>query len=141
MDPVSEIHNAIRHHAKYSLGRSWQDLSPQERFTAVALAVRDRMMAQMLETEERYRQNDSKRVYYLSIEFLIGRSLGNNLLNLGIRESCRQALRNLGADLDSVEETETDPALGNGGLGRLAACILDALATLSIPGFGYGINL
>ena len=94
----------------------------------------------MLETEERYRQRDPKRLYYLSIEFLIGQSLGNNLLNLGIRESCREALSNLGADLDEVEETEPDPALGNGGLGRLAACFLDSLATFGMPGYGYGIN-
>jgi starch phosphorylase len=106
----------------------------------VALAVRDRLMAQMLETEERYAQRDPKRLYYLSIEFLIGQALGNNLLNLGIHESCRQALSNLGADLDEVEATEPDPALGNGGLGRLAACFLDSLATLGMPGYGYGIN-
>ncbi len=94
----------------------------------------------MLETEERYRQQDPKRLYYLSIEFLIGQSLGNNLHNLGIRELYRQALSNLGADLEEVEESEADAALGNGGLGRLAACFLDSLATLGMPGYGYGIN-
>jgi starch phosphorylase len=140
LDSVSGLQESICHHAKYSLGRAWRDLSPHDRFTAVALTVRDRMMAVMLETEERYRQRDPKRLYYLSIEFLIGQSLGNNLLNLGIRESCREALSNLGADLDEVEETEPDPALGNGGLGRLAACFLDSLATLGMPGYGYGIN-
>ena len=112
VDSVSDLQESICHHAKYSLGRAWRDLSPQDRFTAVALAVRDRMMTGMLETEERYRQRDPKRLYYLSIEFLIGQSLGNNLLNLGIRESCRQALSNLGADLDEVEETEPDPGSG-----------------------------
>ncbi len=98
------------------------------------------MVNRMLETEERYQRSDAKRLYYLSIEFLIGQSLDNNLLNLGIRESCQEALRNLGADLDDVEESEPDAALGNGGLGRLAACFLDSLATLGMPGFGYGID-
>jgi starch phosphorylase len=139
-DSVLELQESICRHARYSLGRTWRDLSPQDRFTAVALAVRDRMVERMLETEERYGERDAKRLYYLSIEFLIGQLLGNNLLNLGIRESCRQALSNLGADLDEVEETEPDPALGNGGLGRLAACFLDSLAALGMPGYGYGIN-
>ena len=98
IDSVSEIEESIRHHAKYSLGRAWRELSPHELFTAVSLAVRDRMIDRMLETEERYRQQDPKRLYYLSIEFLIGQSLGNNLRNLGIREPFRQALSNLGAD-------------------------------------------
>ena len=138
-DAVSGLQESIQRHARYSLGKKWSDLSARGRFNAVALAVRDRMVDQMLETEERYRQSDSKRLYYISIEFLIGQSLGNNLYNLGIREQCRQALRNLGADLAELEESEPDAALGNGGLGRLAACFLDSLATLGMAGNGYGI--
>ena len=137
---MSSLQESIERHARYSLGKHWRDLSARDRFDAVALAVRDRMVDRMLETEERYRRSDPKRLYYLSIEFLIGQSLGNNLLNLGIRESCREALKNLGAGLDDVEESEPDAALGNGGLGRLAACFLDSLATLGMPGYGYGIN-
>ncbi|OFW01054.1 MAG: glycogen phosphorylase [Acidobacteria bacterium RIFCSPLOWO2_02_FULL_60_20] len=140
VDAVFEIEESIRRHAKYSLGKSWRDLSQYDKFRAVALAVRDRMMDRMLATEQRYRQADPKRLYYLSIEFLIGQSLGNNLCNLGIRDSCRQALSNLGADLEEIEGSEPDAALGNGGLGRLAACFLDSLATLGMPGYGYGIN-
>jgi starch phosphorylase len=94
----------------------------------------------MLATEERYKQADPKRLYYLSIEYLLGQSLGTNLLNLGILEPCRQALANLGANLNELENAERDAALGNGGLGRLAACLLDSLATLGMPGYGYGIN-
>ena len=139
-DAVSALQESILRHARYSLGKKWSDLSAKDRFNAVALAVRDQMVDRMLETGERYRKSDSKRLYYISIEFLIGQSLGNNLYNLGIREQCRQALRTLGADLAELEETESDAALGNGGLGRLAACILDSLATLGIAGNGYGIN-
>ena len=139
-DRASSLQEAIERHARYSLGKHWRDLSARDRFDAVALAVRDRMVDRMLETEERYGRSDPKRLYYLSIEFLIGQSLGNNLLNLGIRESCREALKDLGASLEDVEASEPDAALGNGGLGRLAACLLDSLATLGMPGYGYGIN-
>jgi starch phosphorylase len=139
-DKVAELQESIQRHARYSLGKNWPDLCPRDRFNAVALSVRDQMVDRMLETEDRYRRSDSKRLYYMSIEFLIGQSLGTNLDNFGIRESCRRALRNLGAHLAELEETEPDAALGNGGLGRLAACFLDSLATLGMPGYGYGIN-
>ena len=137
---VSAVQDSIYRHAKYSLGKAWHDLSPVDLFTAVALSVRDQMVDRFLETQERYRQKDPKRLYYLSIEFLIGQSLGSNLYNLRMRELYRQALHNLGADLTTIEESEADAALGNGGLGRLAACFLDSLATLGMPGYGYGIN-
>ena len=139
-DSVSAIQESIRRHVKHSLGKSLRDLSLQDLFTATALTVRDQMVDRMLETEERYAREDLKRVNYLSIEFLIGQSLGNNLLNLQLRDSYQQALNGLGADLEEIEESEEDPALGNGGLGRLAACVLDSLATLGAPGYGYGIH-
>lgn len=139
-DKISDLQQAIEHHARYSLGKDWRELSMRDRFNAVSLAVRDKLIDLMLETEERRRSSDAKRLCYVSIEFLIGRSLGNNLRNLGMREIACQALRNLGSDLDAIEENEPDAALGNGGLGRLAACFLDSLATLGMPGIGYGIN-
>jgi starch phosphorylase len=139
-DTVSRLQESIERHAKYSLGKRWSDLSARDRFNAVALAVRERIVDLMLETEERYRKSGSKRLYYISIEFLIGQSLGNHLHNLRIQEQCRQALRNLGADLAEIEESEPDAALGNGGLGRLGACFLESLSTLGMPGNGYGIN-
>ncbi|MBN1824826.1 MAG: glycogen/starch/alpha-glucan phosphorylase [Candidatus Eisenbacteria bacterium] len=139
-DSVSEMQQAIQRHVRYSMGRNWKNLSGQELFTAVALAIRDRLVDGMIETEERYRRNGAKRLHYLSMEFLIGRSLGNNLLNLGLFETAREALDRMGVDLEEVREGENDAALGNGGLGRLAACFLDSLATLDMPGFGYGIN-
>jgi starch phosphorylase len=137
---AAELRDSIQRHAKYSLGKNWPDLSARDRFNAVALAVRDQLVDRMLETSGRYRRNDSKRLYYLSIEFLIGQSLANNLNNLGIRAACREALNSLGSDLEELEASEPDAALGNGGLGRLAACFLDSLATMGMPGYGYGIN-
>ena len=101
--------------------------------------MRDRMVDRMLETEERYRQQDSKRLYYLSIEFLIGQSLGNNLHNLGFA-SLPPGSQQSGSGSGRDRGERTDAALGNGGLGRLAACFLDSLATLGMPGYGYGIN-
>jgi starch phosphorylase len=98
------------------------------------------MVEQMLATQRRYQQADAKRLYYLSLEFLIGRSLHNNLANLGLLDEARAVLGEAGMDLADVEDSEADAALGNGGLGRLAACFLDSLATLGLPGFGYGIN-
>jgi len=139
-DDIWAIQDSIQRHAQYSLGKAWQDLSAKDVFVAVALSVRDRLVERFLQTEERHRQRDVKRLYYLSIEFLIGQSLGSNLINLKLREQYREALRGLGADLSTVEESEPEAALGNGGLGRLAACFLDSLATLGMPGYGYGIH-
>jgi glycogen phosphorylase len=139
-DAVAEIQESLERRAKYSLGKVLSELSTTEWFTAVALSVRDRLVDRMLETKERYRKSDPKRLHYLSIEFLLGRLLDNNLQNLGIRDLYRQVLRELGADLDEIEALEEDAALGNGGLGRLAACFLDSLATQAMAGYGYGIN-
>jgi starch phosphorylase len=134
------LHQAVLRHATFSMGSSVDALTPRERFLAVALAVRDRMIEHMLQTDHRYRQAGAKRLYYLSMEFLIGRSLVNNLVNVGLLEQARVLLREMGASLGDLDEREPDAALGNGGLGRLAACFLDSLATLGMPGFGYGIN-
>ncbi len=139
-DSVSTLEESVRQHVRYSLAREWEDLSTRDLFEAVALAVRDRMVDRMLDTEERYDQADRKRLYYLSMEFLIGRSLGNNLYNLGLLDQFQETLQAMGVDLEEVREVEEDAALGNGGLGRLAACFLDSLATLGMPGYGYGIN-
>jgi starch phosphorylase len=140
----SQPHDGLRsdllRHIMYSLGVDARELAPREAFQVVALTVRDRMVERLLETEKRYRQAGAKRLYYLSMEFLIGRSLHNNLVNLDVLEPFRAILGELGLDLGQIEEHEADAALGNGGLGRLAACFLDSLATLGMPGFGYGIN-
>jgi len=134
------LQESIHYHARYSLGQSWENLSKRDLFTAVVLAVRDRIVDRMLATEGRYRTSDAKCLYYLSMEFLMGQSLSNNLYNLGILEECQQALATMGLNLEQLLDSEPDAALGNGGLGRLAACFLDSLATLGMPGYGYGIN-
>ncbi len=134
------LKNAILRHLRDDLARDSDQRTRRDLYLAVALTARDRMVEQMLATERRYRQAGAKRLYYLSMEFLVGRSLGNNLLNLGLLGPCEHALRALGADLDELRECEPDAALGNGGLGRLAACFLDSLATLDMAGYGYGIN-
>lgn len=131
---------SILHHFRYSLGHEWQSQNQRDLALAVSLAVRDRLIDRLLETEKRYQEKDAKRLYYLSMEFLIGRSLGNNLHNLGLFGVCKDALEELGFDLEELREHEWDAALGNGGLGRLAACFLDSLASLGMPGFGYGIH-
>ena len=134
------FHDAIQHHLKYSLGKTLDNSSQREIFLAVVLAVRDSLVDRMLETEARYRKAETKRLYYLSMEFLIGRSLDNNLSNLGIFDLCGHVLQDMGLVLEDILGNEDDAALGNGGLGRLAACFLDSLATLDMPGYGYGIN-
>ncbi|HSF31428.1 MAG TPA: glycogen/starch/alpha-glucan phosphorylase [Candidatus Tectomicrobia bacterium] len=131
---------SIQQHVRYSLGKRWEKLSNHDLFMAIGLTVRDWMVDRMLATEERYQEAHAKRLYYLSMEYLIGRSLANNLSNLGVLEHCRETLLAMGVDLEEVRESESDAALGNGGLGRLAACFLDSLATLGMPGYGYGIN-
>ncbi len=135
------LHDAIVRHIHHSVLRmDWNAATSRERFVAVALAIRDRLIRIAIETEQRYRKAEARRTFYLSMEFLMGRALRNNLANLGLTEECATALKKLGTDLDDLLNEEEDAALGNGGLGRLAACFLDSLATLGMPGYGYGIN-
>lgn len=137
---VSTLQDAIRRHVRYSLGKEWQRLAAPDLFGATALAVRDCLIDRMWATEKRYQEAQAKRLYYLSIEFLIGRSLRNNLDNIGLFALCQEAWRAMGVEPAVAEESEPAAALGNGGLGRLAACFLDSLATLDMPGYGYGIH-
>ncbi|HVR39209.1 MAG TPA: glycogen/starch/alpha-glucan phosphorylase [Thermoanaerobaculia bacterium] len=140
MRPTIHLRESIESFLRYSRGRIWTEASRRERLHALSVAVRRPSLDAMRESERRYREQDAKRLYYLSMEFLMGRTLGNNLTNLGLLDEARTALSELGADLDELQELEPDAALGNGGLGRLAACFLDSLATMDLPGFGYGIN-
>lgn len=117
---------------------SWA--TPHDYYMALAYTVRDRLLHRWNKTVRTYIEKDVKFVYYLSAEFLMGRQLGNNLLNLGIHDKTRQALQESGLNLNDLRTMEAEPGLGNGGLGRLAACFLDSLATLEIPAVGYGIR-
>ncbi|HEX2121204.1 MAG TPA: glycogen/starch/alpha-glucan phosphorylase [Thermoanaerobaculia bacterium] len=135
-----QLREGIESYLRFARGRVWSEASRRERLFALSTAVRRPALDAMRESERRYREQDAKRLYYLSMEFLMGRALGNNLTNLGIFDQARAVLLELGDDLDELQALEPDAALGNGGLGRLAACFLDSLATLDMPGFGYGIN-
>jgi len=130
----------LANHLTYTEGKSVKTASERDWFEASAHAVRDQLIEKQLKTAEENAGQDPKRLYYLSLEFLIGRTLSNAALNLGIEPSLSKSLKALGQDLEQIEETEIDAALGNGGLGRLAACFLDSMATLDLPGQGYGIR-
>ncbi|KKI91014.1 maltodextrin phosphorylase [Bacillus sp. SA1-12] len=121
-------------------GKGFEESTKRDQYHTLGNMVREYISSKWIETNELYRFENKKQVYYLSIEFLLGRLLGQNLLNLGIKEIVEEGLRELNINLSEIEECEPDPALGNGGLGRLAACFLDSLATLNLPGHGYGIR-
>jgi starch phosphorylase len=137
---VEALKRAILDNLFYLVGVSQETASDQEFFTAVAYTVRDRILARWFSTWESYKQHDVRVVCYLSAEFLMGPYLANNLLNLQLEAPVRQAVAELGRDLDRIVEEEREPGLGNGGLGRLAACYLDSMATEGVPAIGYGIR-
>ena len=137
---VAAIKQSLSDHMMYSVGKDPLGATARDWYLAAAYALRDRMVGQWIRTTRGYYDNDVKRVYYLSMEFLIGRALTNAMINLGIYDAFREAVGEVGYDLDELLSWEVEPALGNGGLGRLAACLVDSMATLGIPGFGYGIR-
>lgn len=139
MDPAT-LQRAFSDHLAYSLGKRVTNSTPLDRFIALALTVRDRLSFRWAQTQEQYAKADSKRVYYLSAEFLLGRALHNNMLSLDLFDKAQAIADQHGVSLTDIFETEPDAGLGNGGLGRLAACFLDSMATLGIPGYGYGIR-
>ena len=120
--------------------KSIDEATNQQVFQAVCYAVKDDIIDRWIATHKEYEKRNAKTVYYLSMEFLMGRALGNNLINLTYYDSVKEALAELGFDLNFIEDQEPDAALGNGGLGRLAACFLDSLATLGYPAYGCGIR-
>ena len=134
------LRESILRHIHYALARSGGQLVPRELFKPLSLTIRDYLIDGLLKTERRYREANVKRLGYLSLEFLMGRWLSDNLCNLGLGEQCRSVLAEFGVKLEDVLEVEPDAGLGNGGLGRLAACFLESLATMGMPGFGYGID-
>ncbi|WBA82825.1 glycogen/starch/alpha-glucan phosphorylase [Endozoicomonas sp. GU-1] len=139
MDTV-QIEQGIRRHVEQSLGVEPEEATPGDYWEALSLLAREINLDRTRNTRRDEKDQGARRVYYLSLEFMVGRLLGNNLHNLGIYHQAEQAMASFGVSLADVLEYETDPALGNGGLGRLAACFLDSLTTLNVPAFGYGIN-
>ena len=137
---VAALRRAIANKLVFATGRDPLDAQPRDWLNATFLAVRDRLVERWMRTARAQVSQDSRRVYYLSMEFLIGRALSNALLSLDLYDTVKQALDDLGVNLDEITGCEPDAALGNGGLGRLAACFMDSLATLALPGMGYGIR-
>eukprot|EP00871_Galdieria_phlegrea_P002573 jgi/Galph1/3316/GphlegSOOS_G1966.1 len=137
---ITSIQQSFVKHAEYSLARNRYSIDDFAAYEAAALALRDRLLESWNDTQQFYMKKDVKRVYYLSLEFLLGRSFKNALVCANLEEVFATALKELGFDLENLFEKEYDAGLGNGGLGRLAACFLDSMATLNIPGWGYGIR-
>ncbi len=146
--PVSEkpgfnkdlFKRSVVYNIKTLYRKDLEEATPQQVFQAASLAIKDQIMDHWIDTQKAYEKQDPKMVYYMSMEFLMGRALGNNIINLGASAPVREALEELGFDLNLIEDQEPDAGLGNGGLGRLAACFLDSLATLGYPAYGCGIR-
>ena len=131
---------SVRDNVRFLFRKTLEEATPQQIFQAVSYSVKDVIIDNWLLTQKTYEEQDPKTVYYMSMEFLMGRALGNNLLNLTAYKEVKEALDELGINLNAIEDEEPDPALGNGGLGRLAACFLDSLATLGYSAYGCGIR-
>ncbi|MBD3264399.1 MAG: glycogen/starch/alpha-glucan family phosphorylase [Candidatus Omnitrophica bacterium] len=127
-------------HLKYTLAKDRYSATLHDAFLALSTSVRDRIVQRWIRTQQKYHKNNVRRIYYFSLEFLIGRLLGNNIFNLGLESKVPKVLSEAGYSLEEIREQEMDAGLGNGGLGRLAACFLDSMATLRIPAHGYGIR-
>ena len=131
---------SVKENVKFLYRKKLEEATQEQIFQAVCYTVKDVIIDNWLETQNAYKEQDPKTVYYMSMEFLMGRALGNNLINLTAYKEVKEALDELGLDLNVIEDQEPDPALGNGGLGRLAACFLDSLATLNYSAYGCGIR-
>ena len=137
---VEALKHSIAYKLMFIIGKDPAIANKHEWLNATLFAVRDRMVERWLRSNRAQLSQEVRQVYYLSMEFLIGRTLSNALLSLGIYDDVSSALAEMGLDLEELIDEENDPGLGNGGLGRLAACFLDSLAALGLPGRGYGIR-
>ena len=137
-DPESySLENQIAEHLEFRLAKDKITVTQRDTYTALALSVRDRMIRRWLRTQQAYIQQNVKKVYYLSLEYLMGRLLSNALINLNFYEKCQKIMKDIGYDLEDIIDVEHDMGLGNGGLGRLAACFLDSMASEELPAFGF----
>jgi len=137
---IDSIQTSFVNHMEYSLGKDEYSATDHDIYSSIALTARDRLIERWIDTQQTYYKTKAKRVYYLSLEFLIGRTLGNSLINLNLYDTAAKAMEEMGYNLEEMRETEWDAGLGNGGLGRLAACFMDSLSTLELPATGYGIR-
>ncbi|MGA2138349.1 MAG: glycogen/starch/alpha-glucan phosphorylase [Verrucomicrobiia bacterium] len=137
---VDALQRDFEHHLRYTLAKDRYSATDRDRYYALARAVRDRLIERWMVTQQTHHKRNVKRVYYLSLEFLIGRLLGNNVVNLKMEDTCRAAMVQAGLDWNVLRDYEVDAGLGNGGLGRLAACFLDSMSTLNLPAIGYGLR-
>ena len=135
-----EFKKSVKENVKFLYRKTLEEATQEQIFQAVSYTVKDVIIDNWLKSQKAYEKQDPKIVYYMSMEFLMGRALGNNLINLGAYGEVKEALEELGLDINCIEDQEPDPALGNGGLGRLAACFLDSLATLNYCAYGCGIR-
>ena len=135
-----EFKKAVRDYVKIVSRKTMDEASMLDIYRGVAFGLKDYIIDQWIETHKVYEEQDVKTLYYLSMEFLTGRALGNIIINLSARQEIKDAIEEMGLDLNAIEDREPDAALGNGGLGRLAACFLDSLATLGYPAYGCGIR-
>ncbi|KAK2921493.1 glycogen phosphorylase, brain form [Channa argus] len=137
---VAEIKRSFNRHLHFTLVKDRNVATPRDFYFALAHTVRDHLVGRWIRTQQYYYEKDPKRVYYLSLEFYMGRALQNTMISLGLQNACDEAIYQLGLDMEELEEVEEDAGLGNGGLGRLAACFLDSMATLGLAAYGYGIR-
>lgn len=137
---IEKLESTIKNYIEHHLGKDCERSHTFDFYIGLAYAMRDRLIEEWLATQRSYYKTKAKRVYYLSLEFLVGRTLGNSMVNLGTEDECTKAMEALGCKMEDIREAEWDAGLGNGGLGRLAACFLDSFATLGIPAYGYGIR-
>jgi len=140
VENVANVKKSFNRHLHYTIIKDRHVSTPRDYYFSLANVVKDHLVSRWIRTQQHYYETDPKRVYYLSLEFYMGRSLTNTMINLGIQGACDEAMYQLGLDIEEMEELEADAGLGNGGLGRLAACFLDSMATLAMPSYGYGIR-
>ncbi|XP_060609103.1 glycogen phosphorylase, liver form isoform X1 [Anolis sagrei] len=140
VENVAELKKGFNRHLHFTLVKDRNVATPRDYYFALAHTVRDHLVGRWIRTQQYYYEKDPKRVYYLSLEFYMGRTLQNTMINMGLQNACDEAIYQLGLDIEELEEIEEDAGLGNGGLGRLAACFLDSMATLGLAAYGYGIR-
>ncbi|KAK2706709.1 glycogen phosphorylase-like isoform X2 [Artemia franciscana] len=140
VENVSNIKKSFNRHLHYTLVKDRNVATLRDYFFSLSQTVRDHLVSRWIRTQQHYYDKDPKRVYYLSLEFYMGRSLTNTMINLGIQTACDEAMYQLGLDIEELEDQEEDAGLGNGGLGRLAACFLDSMATIGLAAYGYGLR-